>query len=79
MEATPSTDPTTQETSDDVMLIEELIYPYELTLDLIKQYRRFTTLNMDKNLSMMYRKLYRSARYWRLEAAEYKWLATRMR
>lgn len=80
MDLTPNTSETTQEENpSDVMIIEELVYPYELTVDLLRQYRRFTSMNLDKDLNMMFRKLYRSARYWRIEAAEYKWLIKRMR
>lgn len=79
-----STDPT-QNTSEsslenksDVMIIEELVYPYEMTVDMLRQYRQFSSMNLDQDLTMMFRKLYRSARYWRVDAKRYNWLLRRL-
>lgn len=51
--------------SRDVMIVEELVYPVELTHQLLRDHQRtFFTSDYDKKI--MFRKLLRSCRYWRI-------------
>ena len=63
----------------DVMIIEELVYPYDMTLDMLKQYKTFSSMNLEHDMNIIFRKLYRSARYWRLEQKQFAWLIKRLR
>ena len=74
-----SSETTLLDNPSDIMIIEELVYPYEMTVDMLAQYRKFSSLNLDKDLTRIFRKLYRSARYWRIGAKQYAWLIKQMR
>jgi hypothetical protein len=54
------------------------VYPHEMTVDMLEQYRHFSALNLTANMVMVFRKLLRSAKFWRLELEQYKWLIKRM-
>jgi hypothetical protein len=75
MEDSPDTGETTQ---SEIMILEELVYPHEMTVDMLEQYRHFSALNLTANMVMVFRKLLRSAKFWRLELEQYKWLIKRM-
>ena len=57
------------------MLIEELVYPYEITEELCRSYER-EVFNSAIPLKPLLIKLYRSVKYWRLKMPP--WLVRRL-
>ena len=57
-------------------LIEELVYPFELTQKLVVDFKENRDNTQRVDLKLVLRKLYRSLKYWRLEVP--KWLIRRM-
>ena len=57
-----------------VEILEELVYPYEMTHQMLEQYENpaFVVDRLDGSRQMIMMKLYRSCRYWRTPAP--KWL-----
>ena len=52
---------------DEVIMLEELVYPYDLTHSLLQRYHR-TYFVAEFDMKLIFRKLYRSCRYWRIKA-----------
>ena len=51
---------------DNLMVMEELVYPYELTLEMLKQYKG-CMFNAEGTVLPIMRKLHRSCVFWRTE------------
>ena len=57
-------------------ILEELVYPFELTQRLVRDFAANKDSFRRVDLKLVLRKLYRSVKYWRLEMP--KWLPGRM-
>ena len=57
-------------------LAEELVYPYETTLGLLKHYANPLVGSSEDALRHIYAKLYRSLRYWQIKIP--RWLIRRL-